>query len=1180
MIAPHRSLSGRLIALLATVVLLVAGVHLASPAIAADEGVCTGPDRYLLLTDPTGLANQALCRTQERVLEELSEEQWGIAYSTEQRHRILRWGRQEALGAMYLEVLRIAQERSVDRTADEATVYTWLQQTVAALRSRLANGAYAEWLEWNRDPCGYVNPTPGAAAAGCDPDSLVTLFGQPPGPSYEEFVSYGARRVLGEELPGSQLAIASAAARSAKNQLVGALIGGVAAFPVAGGLVAAVMIGAAAQGLFATAAALSATGSAAAVAAGTAAVGTTIGTAAASIAFVVIAIVAAVVRGIQVFDQAKIPGQLRDDIDAADDPVDIAQWIGEDGSRASLVLYALTSRLDTRQPAVVLAGAPAADAPGFLVRSGADDTVFTRTIRFRSPVASDEFYSAWLDHGWWVIRDDDGGLAMTRDLVYVDHDHVVRSASPTADGFLVTAPAVSAPTIVCDAATLCEQTTALRILTPPTGDTDPFASTATLLQAPIAFTNLPDIAESYAVGDTIESDGLVRAEASYLTTMSYRWELVRHAAGGDQISRIDGNHVNRTLTMPGDYRLSVVATAASGETARHDWSFTVTGDAEGQLAGDILLTQYPADSATPEDEPGPWAEGATGGTLCLSTGATEPTDFTLKYVGEPAMVAEGVTAGYACFPGPEGARVAGVHLLDTVQACRESVPVCVAVTAMDYADGQWIQRSPFSYTVKNVRPNLSTVRQGVAGGPLAETVPSHPTAFDRADTIEVRSTVTDPGGGPLTVRVRWSDGTGETLTDVDSGQEIALTHAYQRWNGGPVGVQLQAVDGLGETSNLETGFFYVRPVSATLDLDATADATGLATLTGSFADEDGTASHLVVEWGDGSHDTFTRPFPAPLGAAAADDILGRFSASHRYATGGAHVVKVTIVNGAPESGTGTTTVTVPNTAPAVASDGEITVSEGREVSFDALVGDLNPGDPLALRIDYGDGETDLSAGHATGEVVGVRHVYGRSGRYRLVLTAVDAAGLESEPVTRCVVVGHDVAAVPCPGVLPGTDDELRGLPRGDVTGPGRARAGQTITVHAGSGAAGHHVSAWIYSTPTALGSFVAGPDGTGALTIPAKLTPGAHAIALVDGGILIGWFPIEILPAAGSSSGEGTTGHGSGGPHHGPGQLPSLPATGSSIGIGLLALMMLTFLLGGVLVRTGRRGGRRRKEVA
>lgn len=1177
---PHRPVLGRLTALLAALALLVAGVHVASPA-AADDGVCAGPDRYLLLVDPTGIANQALCRTQERVLEELSEEQWGIEYSSEQRHRMLRWGRQEALGAMYLEVLRIAQERPADRTTDEAAVYTWLQQTVGALRARLANGAYAEYLEWNRDPCGYVNPMPGATAAGCDPDSLVLLFGQPPGPSYEEFVSYGAQRVLGEELPGSQLAIASAAARSVKNQLIGALVGGVAAFPVAGGLVAAVMIGAAAQGLFATAAALSATGSAAAVAAGTAAVGTTIGTAAGTIAFVVVAIVAAVVRGIQVFEQAKIPGQLRDDIDTADDPIDVAHWIGEDGSRASLVLYALTSRLDTRQPAVSIPGAPAADAPGFLVRTGVGDTEFTQTIRFQSPVASDEFYSAWLDHGWWVIRDDDGGLAMTRDLVYLDHDHVVRSASPTAAGFLVTAPAVSTPAISCDAASMCEQSDALRILTPPSGDTEPFASTATLLEAPISFENLPDIAESYSVGDTIESDGLVRAEASYLTTMSYRWELARHASNGDQVTRIDGNHFNRTLMVPGSYRLSVVATASSGETARHDWSFTVTGDAAGQFAGDILLTQYPADSATPEDEPGPWAEGSTGGTLCLSTGANEPTDFKLKYVGEPAMSADDVTAGYACFPGPQGARVAGVHLLETVQACRESVPVCVESTAFDYVDGQWIRRSPFSYTVANVAPVLGTVRQGVAGGELAETVPSHPTPFERGDTIEARATVTDPGGGPLTIRVRWSDGTGETLTDVDSGEEIVVTHPYSRANWGPVGVQLQAVDAFGSTSNLETGFFYVRPVAATIDVAATADVTGLATLTGGYTDEDGTASHLVVEWGDGSHDVFTQPFPAPLDADAdADDLLGRFAASHRYATGGAHTVTVAVVNGSDEPGTGTTTVTIPNTAPAVASDGEITISDDGEVAFDALVGDLNPGDVLDLRIDYGDGESDRSTGHAAGETVGVRHAYAESGRYQLRLTAIDAAGLESEPVTRCVVVGHDAATDPCPGVLPETDDELRDLPRGEVTGPARARAGQTITVSAGTDAAGHRVSAWIYSTPAALGSFTAGPDGTGALTIPATARAGTHTIALVDGGVLLGWFPIEVLPATTGAPDPGSSDPGTAHPRPGkpssvPHHYPSLPATGTSIGIGLIALMVLALLAGGALVR----GGRRRDEA-
>jgi hypothetical protein len=1099
---------GRLVAIAGAVAIVVAGTLGAPPAFAADDDVCDGPDRYLLLVDPTGVANQALCRTQERVLKELSETQWGVEYTSEQRARMLRWGRGEALAAMYIELLRVAGEPAADRDPDEQAVYGWLQTTLGALRARLANGAYAEYLEWHADPCGYVNPMPGATAAGCDPDSLVTLFGPPPGPSYEEFVSYGVQRVLGEELGDSQIAVAAAAARAVKNQLVGAAVGTAIGLPFSGALVSSLLMGmtySAASGV--------------ATIAGTAAA-SVVAAAAASIVFVVIAVVTAVVRGVQVFEQDKIDDQLLADIGTADDPVAVSSWLGDDSTRALVLLYALTSRLNgATPPAAAAPGSPAADAPGFLVQTGADDTTYTQTIRFRSPVTDDAYFSAWLDDGWWVIRDDDGGRAMSHDLVYLDHDHLTRSAALGADGaFLVTTPSVTQASATCDATTLCEQAEMLRILTPPSGDTDPLHATARLLGAPIEFTLLPDLETSYAVGDHLT--GAVTARASYLTTMGYRWELTRQATPYDQTATMSGDQLDRILTLPGDYRLTVVATASSGEVARHSWDFTVAGDAEGQLYSGIQVTQYPADSAdgSPPGEPGPWLEGSTEGTICVSTGSTDPTDFAVTFPGEDEVAAQDVTVGYACFPRPASAQTAGVHLLELVSACLDG-QLCIPPTTIDPEIGR--SMSPFSYTVDDVAPVLDDVRQGLAGGPLAVADPPHPAAFDRGDTIEARTVVTDPGGGPLTVLVRWSDGAGQTLTGLESGDEIVVTHTYPRSKWGPVGVQFQAFDAAGEGSNLATGFFDVRPAPVTVDAAATARADGLATLTGSYAEDEDTATFLGIDWGDGSHDLFPRPFPAPLDTALSgvDDLLGRFGTSHRYATAGNHTVTATVYNGAPAEGTGTALVTIPAAAPVVRSDGAITVSGDGDAAFDAVLGDVTPGDALTLRVAYGDGQTDESAGHAPGDTVGVAHRYDDPGRYDAVLVAVDGDGLQSEPVTRCIVVGHDLASLPCPDAVPASDDALHGMPEGDASGPPEAHAGDTIDVSAGAGSVGHGIAAYIYSTPAALGTFVAGAGGLGSLQIPAGIAPGPHSIALFDGGALIGWFRIRILPASSTASG-------------------------------------------------------------
>jgi len=1123
----HRSRSPLLHRLLLpailTVTALVVAVLPATPATADPTDVCSTSDRYQLLLDPSGVANQALCHVQEQTLQRLSEDQWGLPYTSEQRNRMLRWGRQASLGAMYLQLLAIAQKSPSARTSDEAAVYTWLQQTLAALRSQLANGAYAEQIEWSHDPCNYVPPVPGAQASGCsDPDSLTTLFGQPPGPTYEQFVSYGAQRVLTEDFDADDLAMVAATARSAQHQLIGAVAGVGAGLVISGALVAAATAGLA----FSTAltAGATATASATVAAAGTAGLGALVAGVAASIFFVVIAVTTAVVRGVQVFDQAKIPDQLRTDIADAAKPVDIVNWIGNDSSRAGLLLQAIARRINPgAPPSAPVPASPATDAPGFLVTSGFSEVAFTQTLRFRSPVDPEAYYDAWLDDGWWVIRDDDGGLAMSHDLVYLDHDGFTRSASRTTDGFLITTVGAVSPDASCTPVNGCEQSDALQILTPPPTPTNPLKSTATLVETPIAFTTLPSIGSSYAVGD--ELDATVEAEATHLTTMSYRWELTRHDPTGDQIARMDGAEIKRTFTIPGDYGLTAIATASSGETIKHEWDFTVSGEAAGQFASGILLTQYPENGATPDDEPGPWVEGSTSGTICLSTEGTDPTDFSLQFVGEAAQAADGVTTGYACFSRPASAKKAGVHLLENVSACKVSA-LCVQTTAIEYIDGQWVQRSPFSYTITNQPPSATDVSQGLSGGTLAVTVPSEPSTFTVGQTVQARTTVTDAGGGLLTVHVRWSDGFGETLTDIPSGQVIDVTHTYEEVSWGPVGVQFQAVDDSGETGNLATGFFFVKPRPAQIELDASSDPTGLVTVTGQYTDPDHTASLLALDWGDGTHDVYDAPFPLPLDTeyASAADVQDRFTATHRYDSGGTHHLTAYIVNGAAVDGVRNASVTVPNAAPVVVSDGPITVSDDGDVDFDAMVGDLNIDDTLTFHVDFGDGDIDFRTGRHSGDTVHVHHKYA-NGRYTVTLTATDGDDAESEALTRCVFVGRDVAAEPCPGVLPASDDDLESTPPGDVSGPEQAAPGSAITMSVGSIAgAGDVVSGWIYSTPTSLGFATVTSGGTVTFTIPDSIATGSHTIVLSLGATLLGWFPITLAATGDDSGGSGGSG--------------------------------------------------------
>lgn len=1144
----------RAVTLVAAAALLI-GIGVAvAPEAAASDDVCTAADRYLLLVDPTGVANQALCHVQEDTLKRLSENQWGQEYTADQRARMLSWGRSDALGAMYVELLSIASKKPDQRSADEATMYAWLQTTLAALRQQMAQSAYNEQIAYSNDPCGYTPPTPGASTIQCgNSDSLMTLFGPPPGPTYEQFVGYGAQRALGQ-FGTSDLAMIGATARAARDQLIGAAVGGVAGIGIGVGLVAA-----ATAGMAYTAMLGAITTSTVAATAAVSALGAFVVAAGASVLFVALAATLAVVRGVQVIEEAQIPDKLRADIDAAKQPVDIESWVGTDSSRATLLLQSIARRINTTPaPLPTPPSGASAASPGFLVTSGVDDTTFTRELRFRSPVDPDAFFTAWLDHGWWVIKDDTGALAMTHSLVSVDHDGRSRSASWMAgirdgvdgdtgsgttpeDGFLVTTIGVSdAGTddsgTACDSANGCETTDALEIVTGPLPGAQGVARniTATLHTSDITFTSLPDdIAASYEVGDEIHAH--VSASADYLTTMAYRWQLTRHDETGDKTITVEDSSLDATLAFPGEYRLQVTATAASGESATHTWDFTVTGEAGGQSYSGILLTQYSQADATPEDTPGEWREGTTEGTICLQTGSTDPTDFAIQFDGEDEQTVPGVTAGYACFPRPASADKSGTHPLAKVSACATSGSLCWPTSMLNYENGLWVQTSPFSYTVANEPPFATDIQQGLAGDTLSAAVPSTPSHFTVGDIVEAKTTVSDAGGGPLTVHIRWSDGTGETRTDVPSGTTVDVTHTYSSVAWGPVGVQIQAVDDTGEAGNLATGWFVVQPRPASLTLETEVGTGGLVTVTGQITDPDRTASVIGIDWGDGSSDgsgdgtgyRYDAPFPAPPGTEATTaDVGGRFQVTHHYATGGDHTINAVLWNGADDYATASTTVTLPNTAPAVVSDEPITVIGKDTVSLSALIGDLNADDTLTLSTVFDDGATSLDPDHSPGDTVTLTHQFAGDGQHTITLTVTDGSGATSQ-ITRCFVL-TDGIVTPCADTIPASGDDVRSGTAGSVDAPGSAERGAWITISLGADEAGQTVTIYLYSTPTLLGTVTADANGKVSVRMPTAVPAGSHTLAVFAGAALVGWAPITVPPAGGSGVVSGSE-SGSGG---------------------------------------------------
>jgi hypothetical protein len=610
----------------------------------------------------------------------------------------------------------------------------------------------------------------------------------------------------------------------------------------------------------------------------------------------------------------------------------------------------------------------------------------------------------------------------------------------------------------------------------------------------------------------------------------------------------------------------VTSTATSGESASRAWGFTVSGESGGQVHSGILLTQYPENDATPEDTPGQWREGTTAGTICLQTGSDEATDFAIQFDGETQQTADDATVGYACFPRPASASKAGTYPLAKVSACPSSGSPCWPTSMLTYEDGLWVQSSPFTYTVANEPPtagidDIGDITLGLAGDELTLNSSETPDHFTAGDTVEASTVVSDAGGGSLTVHIRWSDGAGQTLTDVASGTEIDVTHQYRSVAWGPVGVQMQAVDDTGATGNLATGWFVVQPHPASLTLETEIGTGGLVAVTGQITDPDRTASVLGIDWGDGSSDgsgdgagyRYDAPFPAPLGTeATAADVDGRFQVTHHYATGGDHTINAVLWNGADDYATASTTVTLPNTAPAVVSDEPITVIGKDTVSLDALIGDLNADDTLTLSTVFDDGATSLHPDHSSGDTVTLTHQFADDGQHTITLTVTDASGATSQ-VTRCFVLTGGIVT-PCADTIPVSGDDVRSKTAGSVDAPDSAGRGAWLTISLGADKAGQTVTIYLYSTPTLLGTVTADANGDVAVRMPIAVPAGSHTLAVFAGAALVGWAPITVPSAGGSGSGS-SDGSGSGvgtatADDATPGSAAAGAGSGSAVGSG------------------------------
>ena len=141
--------------------------------------------------------------------------------------------------------------------------------------------------------------------------------------------------------------------------------------------------------------------------------------------------------------------------------------------------------------------------------------------------------------------------------------------------------------------------------------------------------------------------------------------------------------------------------------------------------------------------------------------------------------------------------------------------------------------------------------------------------------------------------------------------------------------------------------------------------------------------------------------------------------------------------------------------------------------------------------------------------------------------------------------GTAPAPQPTATAAPGAPDEsaLADALQGGITVPRVVTAGQRITVGVGVARAGQNVSAWLFSTPTPLGTATVSTAGTFGATIPASMPAGEHRLAVTDAnGAVIGWAPLTVR--AGSA----------------------LAVTGTEVAGGAVATALAAIVLGGLLL--------------
>lgn len=266
---------------------------------------------------------------------------------------------------------------------------------------------------------------------------------------------------------------------------------------------------------------------------------------------------------------------------------------------------------------------------------------------------------------------------------------------------------------------------------------------------------------------------------------------------------------------------------------------------------------------------------------------------------------------------------------------------------------------------------------------------SIPATGSEGQSLVFSASATDPGDDPLTYS--WSFGDGSTATGA------IVTHAYADNGGYPVILTVSDGDG-GSAGIADSVVISNVPPVASMSGPTSASEGELASWEVSIVDA-GSADVHVVTWdfGDGS------------------TAVGR-SASHVYGDNGSYSVSAVICDDDGACDTASTSVSISNAAPVVASVvGGEAAEEGVPTSFSCIATDPGSADTLSYGWDFGDGSS------ASGSTV--THTFADDGTYMVACTVTDDDGASTSSSTAAVVANQAPVLLTMSGAMIGDEGD-------------------------------------------------------------------------------------------------------------------------------------------------------------